>query len=75
MPAVRMLSRSKAHVRCGTPDCDWGTPLIRFNESETDRWRREFREHCIERHGLDPKDTERVCWFNLEALTLTLLGE
>jgi hypothetical protein len=36
---------------------------------------REFREHCIERHGLDPNDTERVCWFDLEALTLTLLDD
>jgi len=30
-------------------------------------------EHCIERHGLGPEDTERVAWFDLGALTLTLL--
>jgi hypothetical protein len=27
------------------------------------------------RHGLDPNDTERICWFDLEALTLTLVYE
>jgi ATP-dependent DNA ligase len=36
--------------------------------------RRRFREHCIERHGLNPGDTERLCWFELERLTLTLLN-
>jgi hypothetical protein len=41
-----------------------------FSEGELDRCRHEFREHCIERHGLDPEDTERICWFDLEALTL-----
>jgi hypothetical protein len=46
-----------------------GTPLTSLGKSELSR----FREHCIERHGLDPDDTERVCWFDLEALTLTLL--
>jgi hypothetical protein len=34
-----------------------------------------FGEHCIERHGLDPNETERICWFDLEALTLTLLDD
>jgi hypothetical protein len=59
-------------VRCGTPDCDSGTPLP-SNEDQLSRCRREFREHCIERHGLNPGDTERICWFNLEAFTLTLV--
>ena len=57
-------------VRCGTPDCDWGTPLPSFNE---DQLSKEFRQHCIERHGLNPEDTERVCWFDLQALTLTIV--
>lgn len=34
---------------------------------------REFREHCIERHGLNPNDAERICWFNLEVFTLTIV--
>jgi hypothetical protein len=44
-----------------------------FSEDQLDRYRAEFRDHCIERHGLRPDDTQRICWFNLEALTLTLL--
>jgi hypothetical protein len=71
MSVLRTLSRTKAHVRCGSPDCDWGTLPPSF--SEVDRYLREFREHCIQRHGLDPKDAERVALFNLEELTLTLL--
>jgi hypothetical protein len=46
-----------------------------FSEGEWDRCRDEFREHCIERHGLDPDDGERVAWFDLEALTMTLLAD
>jgi hypothetical protein len=46
-----------------------------FSEGELDRCRHEFRGHCIDRHGLDPNDTERLCWFDLEALTLTLLDD
>ena len=72
MTVAKTLSYTKTHVRCGTPDCDWGVPLTSFSESQLSR---RFREHCIERHGLDPEDTERMCWFDLEALTLTLLDD
>jgi hypothetical protein len=34
---------------------------------------RSVREHCIERHRLNPEDTERICWFDLQALTLTIV--
>src|SRR5580658_8853037 len=51
---------SKTHVRCGTPDCDWGTPLPSFGEDQLSRCRREFREHGVERHGLNPEDTVRI---------------
>ena len=44
-----------------------------FSEDELDRCRHKFREHCIERHGLDPNDIERMAWLDLQALTLTLL--
>jgi hypothetical protein len=64
---------AKPHVRCGIPDCDWGTPLSSFDEDQLSRCRLEFREHCIERHGLNPEDTERICWFDLVALTLTIV--
>jgi hypothetical protein len=73
MAHPKPLARSKTHVRCGSPDCDWGIPLSSFSEIQLSRCRRQFREHCIERHGLDPKDAERIYWFDLEALTLTLL--
>jgi hypothetical protein len=53
------------------PDCEWGTPLSSLSDGNLDQ----FREHCIERHGLDPSDTERICWFDLEALTLRLLND
>jgi hypothetical protein len=61
------------NIRCGTPDCDWGTPVLALDADELDRCRAQFREHCIERHGLDPADRERLCWLDLNALTLTLL--
>jgi hypothetical protein len=44
-----------------------------LSEQELRRCRRSFRKHCIERHGLHPKDTGRLYWFDLEVLTLTLL--
>ena len=75
MAHLKPLKRSKTHVRCGSPDCDWGTPLSSLGENQLSRCRSRFREHCIERHGLDPNDTERICWFDLEALTLTLLDD
>jgi hypothetical protein len=75
MPVPKTLSHTKTHVRCGTPDCDWGTPVSSLSASQLSRMRRRFREHCIKRHGLDPDDTERMYWFDLEALTLTLLDD
>ena len=70
----RSLPSTKTHVRCGCPGCDWRVPLSSFGAEELRLCRRQFREHCIERHGLDPNDTERVAWFNLESLTLKLLA-
>jgi hypothetical protein len=70
---TKPTSRAKPHIRCGCPDCDWGVPFCGFSEDQLDRYRAEFRGHCIKRHGLSPNDTERICWFNLEGLTLTLL--
>ena len=51
MTVPKTLSGTKTHVSCGSPDCDWGTPMPSFNEGEWDRYRHEFREHCIVRHG------------------------
>lgn len=71
----RKLKMQSSHIRCGSPDCDWGVPFCGFTEYQLDLDRAEFRDHCIERHGLDPDDTERICWFDLQVLTLTLLDE
>jgi hypothetical protein len=68
------LPHATTHVRCGMPHCDWATPISSFGDWELTRCRREFREHCIDRHGLDPKDSEQVCWLDLEGLRLTLLA-
>jgi hypothetical protein len=52
-------------------ECDSGAPLSSLSDGHFDQ----FREHCIEWHGLNPKDTEPIAWFDLEALTLTLLDD
>jgi len=70
MTNPRPLAGAKTYIR-GTPDCDWGIPAA----TPCDARLCLFREHCIERHGLDPDDTERICWFNLEALTMTLVED
>jgi hypothetical protein len=75
MTGLKPLASAKNHVRCGTPDCDWGAPLSSFDASQVDECLRQFREHCIERHGVDPNDAARFALFNLEALTLTLLDD
>lgn len=72
MTDPKTRASAKTHIRCATPDCDWGTPFSSLSANEIDRCRGEFREHCIERHGLDPDDTERLAWFDLEALALKL---
>jgi len=75
MTILKAMAPAKTRLRCGIPDCDWGTPLPGFSDWQWSRCRRQFREHCIERHGLDPSDFERLCWFNLEVLTMTLLED
>ena len=65
----------KVHIRCGTPDCEWGIPFSGFGSADVTRYRALFRRHCIERHALDPSDIERICWLDLQALTLTLLDD
>jgi hypothetical protein len=72
MSAPRSPSCTKTPIRCESPDCDRGTPASSFDARHLSRCRREFRKHCIERHRLDPNDTERICWFDLEAFTLTI---
>jgi hypothetical protein len=58
---VVQVERGKAN-----PYCDWGIPFSGFDEEQ-------FRETLRRYSGLYPKNTERMCWFNLETLTMTLL--
>ena len=74
MTHPKPVAPAKTHLRCATPDCEWGTLVPSWGAGEIDRCRGKFREHCIERHGLDPNDTGRLAWFDLEALTLKMLG-
>jgi hypothetical protein len=40
-------------IRCGIPDCDWGTPFSVFGE-EIEDCCRQYRKHCIDRHRRNP---------------------
>ena len=66
------MTKPTTHIRCASPDCNWSISVADLNETQLNR---AFREHCIDRHGLSPDDTERLYWFDLEALTLTLLEQ
>lgn len=61
------------HVRCGTPDCDWGFPVPGLTEQHLDACYAGFRQHCIEKHGLAETDSDSHMFLDLEAWTLTLL--
>jgi hypothetical protein len=71
----KQFPRSTPHLRCGTPDCEWGVPFLDISEEELNGCYARFREHCIARHGLDPTDTERHFFLDFEAVTLTLLDK
>jgi hypothetical protein len=36
MTVAKSLTHTTTHVRCGSPDCDWGTPMPGFSEGELD---------------------------------------
>jgi len=61
------------HIRCGTPDCDWGFALPDTSEARMNECYAEFRMHCIERHGLDQDDREAEMFLDLMEGTLTLV--
>jgi hypothetical protein len=69
------MSRAPYYVRCGSPGCKWQIALIDVSESESERLRQSFREHCIEAHALAPDDIEREAWFDLTKHTITLMGK
>jgi hypothetical protein len=60
------------HIRCGTPDCDWGFPIPDLTERHLDACYTVFRPHCIARHGLDERDLDARMFLDLDGWTLTL---
>jgi hypothetical protein len=42
------MSQAPCYIRCGAPGCKCQIALIDLDESETERLRESFREHCIE---------------------------
>lgn len=73
MTVPKTLSRTKTHVRCGTPDCDWGTPMPSFSEGRIGPMPSRIPAALYRAPWPGSKDAERICWFDLKTLTLTLL--
>jgi hypothetical protein len=46
---------SHAPSAAALPAANWQITLVDQDESETQRLRESFREHCIESHGLEPR--------------------
>jgi hypothetical protein len=65
--------RVRDHVVCNFPDCDWGCALPDLTESRIRKCYSEFRQHCIEKHGLDRNDMEARVHLDLIEYTFTLL--
>jgi len=61
------------HICCGTADCDWGFALPDTSETRMNKCYAEFRQHCIERHGLGEADEEAEMFLDLMEGTLTLI--
>jgi hypothetical protein len=58
-------------IRCGTPDCDWGFPVV-DPRNTAERCYEEFQEHCVERHDLRETDINALMYLDLKLGTLTL---
>jgi hypothetical protein len=48
------------------------SPLPDISQSRIEKCYAEFRQHCVEKHGLDRNDTELRMFLDLTACTLTL---
>jgi hypothetical protein len=70
-----MAMRVRNHVICSSPDCDWGCYLPDLREGLLNECCVEFREHCIESHGLKADDMEANVHLDLIEYTLTLLKQ
>jgi len=67
-----MAMRVQSVVVCSGPDCGWGRYLP-YLRSPLNDCCAEFREHCIESHGLKPYDIEAYVHVDLIKYSLTLL--
>jgi len=70
-----MSMRVQNVVVCSSPDCGWGRYLPFLREALLNDCCAEFREHCIESHGLKPDDVEADVHLDLVRYTLTLLKQ
>lgn len=73
-----MTRKSGFIIRCATPDCDWGYPMPSSSDPDWqiyfEKCKRSFREHCIERHGLDRNEPAHV-WLDIEHWMMELTKE
>jgi len=70
-----MGMRVRDVVVCSSPDCGWGRHLPDLSEALLNDCCAEFREHCIENHGLKPDDVEADVRLDLVECTLTLIKQ
>ena len=61
------------HVRCGTQNCNLRFPLPDISQSQIEKCYAAFRQHCVEKHGLDSTDdTDSRMFLDLTVCTVTL---
>jgi hypothetical protein len=65
----------EGYIRCGIPDCDWGFELPDLSKDRVEKCYTEFREHCIDRHKLDERDTNSQMFLDFQEGTLTLVRQ
>jgi hypothetical protein len=78
LPLVPLWYTPAMVIRCATPDCDWGHPMpsiSSWDESDTDKCRDAFRQHCVERHQLAEYDTQSLIWLDVEHWTMRSMKE
>ena len=61
------------HVVCSHLACDWEWYLPVVSEESVSECWASFRQHCIERHGLERENLQTYVHLNLVNCTLTLI--
>jgi hypothetical protein len=72
---TKPLSRTKTHVRCGSPDCEWGVPFSGFSERQLDRCRSRVPTALHRPPRLMSRRHGTHLLVRLQAFTLTLLDD